>query len=418
MNKPEYKARTNKKFWLNEVNKITLNWKDYLVDDNGNIKQFVDEWQSVKTGDYKYSKIDLWNGSVVWTWQTVNFNWTDYRITQLWGSITGWIDLAPMKAGTKGAIWAFEWWEVVRYWTDKNTGNKYIEVLNDNGYVYRYNHLDSIGNVKVWDKITQWTVIGNMWNTGRVKWPTGVHLDLAVYDGKRATSMSVSPLNIKDQASVLFGWGQSQITTKPELATFYNRFMSSESKNKLTSEEWKTIESMWVSRSDFAKQALEHKKVQDQELSWHAKELVWLIDKLDNISRTDLQNMRANTPWTDWRDLRNIYNRVLASTALQKLIDLKSEWATFGALSDNELKFITNASNNLDLWTKRWTLQENLKEYKRILEKWIGGVSQTETKQTQEQQTFSSNDRWSSLNKNNITTTPTQSNYNLSNYIY
>jgi hypothetical protein len=53
------------------------------------------------------------------------------------------------------------------------------------------------------------------------------------------------------------------------------------------------------------------------------------------------------------------------------LIDLKSQWATFGALSDNELNFIVNASNNLDLWTKRWTLQENLQEYKRILQKWI-----------------------------------------------
>lgn len=39
------------------------------------------------------------------------------------------------------------------------------------------------------------------------------------------------------------------------------------------------------------------------------------------------------------------YNNIIAKTALKELIDLKNEGATFGALSNQELNFITDASD-------------------------------------------------------------------------
>jgi len=210
--KPEYKNMIAAKYGMNIQQSIAnIWWKDYIVTTNpdGSIKiePFVDEWLSKKINDYTYSKIDIGWGNVIATWQTVSFNWTNYRITQLWWSKLGWIDLAPMKPGEKWPIWAFEWWTVIRQWTDKNTWNRFIEILNDNGYVYRYNHLDEIGDgyqsFAIWKRIEKWDTIWVMWSTGK---STGVHLDLAVYDGARATNQSISPLNIKEQTRILFGW--------------------------------------------------------------------------------------------------------------------------------------------------------------------------------------------------------------------
>jgi hypothetical protein len=48
--------------------------------------------------------------------------------------------------------------------------------------------------------------------------------------------------------------------------------------------------------------------------------------------------------------MRKKYNQVMKSSALQKLIDLKADGATFGALSDNELGFITDAADWFSLW--------------------------------------------------------------------
>ena len=54
-------------------------------------------------------------------------------------------------------------------------------------------------------------------------------------------------------------------------------------------------------------------------------------------------------PWTKWAYYKSLYDRILSSTALHNLIDLKWQGATFWALSNQELEFITNASTNLKL---------------------------------------------------------------------
>lgn len=235
MNKPEYKKIMNDKYGIKyDQNIVEIAWKTYIqtTDANGKIsfKQFADEWASVKTGDYKYSKIDLGNWQVVGTGQTVNFNGTDYKITQLWWSMTGWIDLYSSNR----VIGAFEWWTVVGQWVDKAIDwyapNRYIEILWDNGYVYRYNHLKEAGDwyqsYAIWTKVAQWQQIWIMWNTGKVRSASGwdwTHLDLAVYSGDRATNKSVSPLPITEQTRVLFGaWWQPTSISWTSWWSIYN----------------------------------------------------------------------------------------------------------------------------------------------------------------------------------------------------
>jgi len=233
MNKSEYKRIMNEKFGVKYDQNVVEIWgKNYIqtTDANGEIsfKPFVDQWLSEKINDYTYNKIDLWDGRVIGTGQTVNLAWQDYRITQLWGSMTGWVDLAFPKAWTKWQIWAFEWGTVLRQGTDKAIDwykpNKYIEILNDNGYVYRYNHLEEIGDwyqsFAIGKRINQWDIIGRMWSTGKSTW---VHLDLWVYSWDRANSMSVSPLDIVEQTRILFGaWGQPVATSVQSWWAIYN----------------------------------------------------------------------------------------------------------------------------------------------------------------------------------------------------
>ena len=74
------------------------------------------------------------------------------------------------------------------------------------------------------------------------------------------------------------------------------------------------------------------------------------MQELKNMDTWDFKNVwLGGVPGTKGAYYKSLYDRVLSSTALQNLINLKEQGATFGALSDNELKFITDASTNLNL---------------------------------------------------------------------
>lgn len=192
---------------------------DYIYDKNTwevrSLKQTMNggsySWQdtSVKTNDYTYKSVDLMNGASVSVWDQFEVAWDTWTITQIGWSKTWWIDFAPSKAWTHDPIPSFENGTVVRKWTDSSTWNNYIEILNDNGYVYRYNHLESVPTIKVWQQVQAGDIIAKMWNSGKTKWATWVHLDLAVYDWSRANSTSVSPLDQATQTRIIFGGNTS-----------------------------------------------------------------------------------------------------------------------------------------------------------------------------------------------------------------
>ena len=191
---------------------------DYMYDKNTgevrNLAQMMNgggySWQdtSVASDPYTYTKVDLLNGQSVSKWDTINVWDNTWTITQIWGSQTWGVDFAPSVPWTHDPIPAFESWTVVRKGTD-TSWNNYIEILNDNGYVYRYNHLESVPSIKVWQQVQAGDIIAKMWNSGKVKWATWVHLDLAVYDWSRANSTSVSPLDQATQTRIIFGGNTS-----------------------------------------------------------------------------------------------------------------------------------------------------------------------------------------------------------------
>lgn len=205
--KPEYVMRYNNKLGVNSPvsYQMWVDWNLTLVWWSTDIPIWT-TWTNYKTID-----LGNWYSVSVDSNKPITINGQQYRITQLWwNTATSWIDFAPAVKWDNQAVQAFVGWQVIRSWTDKNTGNRYVEILWDNGYVYRYNHLNdwdtdyaswAWASPYNWQRVEAWTVIGHMWQTWKASW---VHLDLAVYDWSRADSMAVSPLNIKDQARVFF----------------------------------------------------------------------------------------------------------------------------------------------------------------------------------------------------------------------
>ena len=61
--------------------------------------------------------------------------------------------------------------------------------------------------------------------------------------------------------------------------------------------------------------------------------------------------------------------QLLSSAALQNLVSLKKDWATFGALSDNELDFIKSSATNISLWLDYDDFVKNLDKYEKIINK-------------------------------------------------
>ena len=135
-----------------------------------------------------------------------------------------------------------------------------------------------------------------------------------------------------------------------DLEPYYNRFNDKSGKSKLTSADYKFISWYGIDQRQFAKQALAYKQAKDQEITPFAQELISQLNELKEMDTWDFKNVwLGGLPWTKGAYYKSLYDRVLSSTALQNLINLKDQGATFGALSDNELKFITDASTNLNL---------------------------------------------------------------------
>lgn len=135
-----------------------------------------------------------------------------------------------------------------------------------------------------------------------------------------------------------------------DLEPYYNRFNDKSWKTKLTSADYKFILWYGIDQRQFAKQALAYKQAKDQEITPFAKELIGQLQELKRMDSWDFKNVWLwGIPWTKWAYYKSLYDRILSSTALHNLIDLKWQGATFWALSNQELEFITNASTNLKL---------------------------------------------------------------------
>lgn len=119
------------------------------------------------------------------------------------------------------------------------------------------------------------------------------------------------------------------------------------------------IKAEYGSLANFKKAAEAYKQEIDNQVSDVAMTMLVNLDEIynwltDENGEVDTWKYTQLMSWIygDGAKYKRMLNQVKSSTALQKLIDLKWQWATFGALSDQELWFITNAADwlALDVW--------------------------------------------------------------------
>ncbi len=137
-----------------------------------------------------------------------------------------------------------------------------------------------------------------------------------------------------------------------ELSPMYAKYKD----GKMTKADCETIKEMWIYKKDFTKQSNAHSKAPIYEDNIHLEKMQknlstieWLLDsKNDRID--DVSGSFTNFLWDWWMKnetyVRKISN-LLASDVLKELIDAKANGATFGALSNQELKLLQDSANLL-----------------------------------------------------------------------
>lgn len=120
---------------------------------------------------------------------------------------------------------------------------------------------------------------------------------------------------------------------------------------------------------EFERQAVNYKNEINGQVTEVADTMLYNMISLKKRLNTkwSMNWLRLNIPTSDAHKYRWMYNQIIASDALQNLIDLKSNGATFWALSNQELWFITDAAN-------RFTLRDNEKNFTAELDKKINKI--------------------------------------------
>ena len=319
------------------------------------------------------------------TWEFEAVSISTWPIVGIWsGVVTAYgTDANPYGLDVDGKIWdpiiTPVAWEVVEVGSDEWWYGNFVIVKDASGNSVRYAHLNN-ANVSVGDKITAWSsigAVGNTWYTIPWEGGDGSHVDITLFDSNG------NPKSAREVETYLTEWqrGVAETTIRPERSSFYNRFNSKESKDKLTASELKAIESAGVSFDEFGRQAQEYKKQQDKQIQPQARELLSLLEEIRDISGGDYQKLRTWLVW-EGRDLRTTFDRIKSSIALQQLIDLKAEGATFGALSENELSFIVDSATDINYWGTRKKFNARVEQLINKLNKGIGSVEETEAEET------------------------------------
>lgn len=130
--------------------------------------------------------------------------------------------------------------------------------------------------------------------------------------------------------------------------------------------DWKMVSTDWAQMGDnFMDELHNYQDYINSQVPEEAQKLLDIISDLKKMSRSEYNAAAAwkLLPRTNGYSYYKKYKQFIASASLNNLIDMKSRWATFGALSDNELWFITNAATDLDFGLKYGKFMDELDYY-------------------------------------------------------
>lgn len=289
---------------------------------------------------------DIGTGSITQNYGTdvSRFNPKDHVPLQSGGKGTPGIDIDGI---TGDPIQSFVSGTVTQVATNGGYGNQVI-ITDKDGNEHMYSHLRDLDvPFSVGQKINAGDVVGFMGNSGTVfdldgnrvdpsiDQETGSHLDYRVRSKDiKNGSRWADPNDFINKSS----------DYDKALLPLYAKFNNGEFK----SADFKAVEDLGIDLDDFKDEALAAKVETDKNGSVFAQEIIELATRLKTQEGRFLSSFGVSIPYTDSRAFTKAFDTLISKLSLENLIDLKSQGATFGALSNQELQFITSSATELD----------------------------------------------------------------------
>jgi len=182
--------------------------------------------------------------------------------------------------------------------------------------------------------------------------------DFTSVDYKTIKNLEITESNFAKQSELYRNFDDnSEITWYDNTLTpLYEKYLAW----KMWDSDWDTIDALWKDRKEFIWESFNVTKKPNTVAQDFSKEVIDLANQLKKGSE-DIRLFAKMwwVPFTASADYRRNFDTFISKLSLQNLTDLKAQWATFGALSDNELNFIQSAATGLDLWmTEEWFNKE------------------------------------------------------------
>ena len=372
--------------------KSMVKW-DYIDDWEGNLV-YVKDWQRINVLSGLWEKIGSW---IDWDWAFQNFQNDDGTITTVQTSKATWeikVQNRNVNGDTpwgyfnslwNGKITAYGWaydkyqwldvdwevwdpvfapfsWEVVeamshpQYWIT-------VVVKDDATWEkIRYSHLDDSFLVDWGTRFEKWAMIWALWNTWNVlkmNWQKpsaselaawfGSHLDIVSYDA------DWKPRSSHETEKYLKWLWQEEAKV---IDTYDDKYISLYSKYNNQKFAWTDWDNLPIDQDTFLEQA----KIYGDKIAepWYAK-IENLLKIANNIK--DLWPLERKYP-----DNAVDIDRLMSKAGMQELIDLKTAWATFGALSEKEFERIQSSIVSVWPFTSAEKWNDILNDYTKTLE--------------------------------------------------
>ena len=355
--KPEYQALLRKSTWY-DPNESQQKWK-YWVDKDWNITYSI-EWywtlpSNLSRSDRQNIYQDIYNQSsnnVSWMASALATSIQDWSYTwQCWEFVNDYL------------IWI--WWKKI-FWDSLASKTQYATesepmvwsiVIMDSATKWENWHVW----VVTWVNKEKWTieVTDSNWNWDKLKLTHEMSMDaqwIYWYYYPEQLRQTVSTWYTYDEAfKDIYAdalWGKLNSNQKLQSA----------------------LEVTWARNwTELANQAKAYKQYVESQITNNEKMLLKTLYDMQNVSWRNYTAMQYWTylPWSNTADFKASLDSFTSLQSLQNLIKLKSEWATFWALSDNELNFITNSSTLLNKDQSYDRFMEIINNTIKDIEDWI-----------------------------------------------
>ena len=350
--KPEYKNMIRSNYWLgSEVQKIwdTLVWITY--DDN---------WipQVHYLGNYWDKTVSVWTSSNNFTWYNPVASAT----------VSSWLNnfISSHSVGeTWGQCWAFVNDYLQSLWLDR----LFVDPI-DKKKAVKNSDTPTVWSVAIMDSKTS----PQYWHVAIVK---SVNSDwtVSVVESNWWGDQLVHERNIKT-SDIYWYFDPSKQTTQsvwydPSQWAMYAKFLDGYVPN-WPAQEW--LKQMWISPQTVMAQAEAWKH--DHQKQYITPMLDTIERLIDNYNSTYalVGSTWLSTSWflsPKYNDFMADFNYLKDNLTLTHLTELKEQWATFWALSDNELNAIGNSATALKLW---WTKDKYEKELLNIYNNFLSSA--------------------------------------------